>query len=140
LAEEAAQIIEELGPKKVVAFVTDNTANVKGSWRILKEKYPWLQAYGCSAHSLDLLLKDILRLNGADKFSKKVDSVVKHLRKSSILSARLNELQIQNGENVLQLVQHVQTRWASFIKTLRRLLKLKTILQSLAVDSAASKY
>ena len=37
------EIIEEVGPSKVTAIVTDNASVMKKSWRIVKEKYSWIQ-------------------------------------------------------------------------------------------------
>ena len=40
ISEGIKQIINEIGEEKVVAIITDNAANMKAAWRILKNKYP----------------------------------------------------------------------------------------------------
>jgi hypothetical protein len=40
----------------VQAVVTDN---MKLAWKLLKDKYPHLVTFGCLAHGLNLLAKDI---------------------------------------------------------------------------------
>lgn len=40
IAEGIKQTIEEIGEKKVVAIITDNAANMKAAWAILKQTYP----------------------------------------------------------------------------------------------------
>jgi Protein of unknown function (DUF 659) len=40
IAEGIKQTIEEIGEKKVVAVITDNAANMKAAWTILKRTYP----------------------------------------------------------------------------------------------------
>lgn len=40
IAAGIKQTIEEIGEKKVVAVVTDNAANMKAAWAILKQEYP----------------------------------------------------------------------------------------------------
>ena len=46
----------------VVAFCTDNAAVIQKTWRLLREEYPSLFTYGCAAHALNLLAKDICQL------------------------------------------------------------------------------
>lgn len=53
-------VIQEIGEEKVTALVTDNAAVMKSSWVEIEEAYPMISAYGCSAHALNLLVKDIL--------------------------------------------------------------------------------
>ena len=40
ISEGIKQIINEIGEEKVVAIITDNAANMKAAWRILKNEYP----------------------------------------------------------------------------------------------------
>jgi hypothetical protein len=51
--------IESVGASKVQAVVTDNASNMKLAWKLLKDKYPHLVTFGCLAHDLNLLAKDI---------------------------------------------------------------------------------
>lgn len=59
--------IEEVGPHKVYALVTDNAKNMKAAWGILENKYPHLITFGCVAHGLNLLVKDVLSLTGIEE-------------------------------------------------------------------------
>lgn len=56
-------IIEELGPQRLTAVVTDNASNMDSFRSQLKAHYPHLITYGCMAHILNLLLKDIIGNN-----------------------------------------------------------------------------
>lgn len=40
IAAGIKQTIEEIGEEKIVAVITDNAANMKAAWRILKNEYP----------------------------------------------------------------------------------------------------
>ena len=40
ISEGIKQTINEIGEEKVVAIITDNAANMKAAWRILKNEYP----------------------------------------------------------------------------------------------------
>jgi hypothetical protein len=44
-----SQAIDEVDQDKITAVITDNAANMKLAWRLLKDKYPTLITYGCQA-------------------------------------------------------------------------------------------
>lgn len=50
-------IIDEIGPSKFVAVVTDNANTMKAMWRMVESEYAHIFAVGCAAHTLNLLLK-----------------------------------------------------------------------------------
>lgn len=60
IADAIGKVLEELGASKFVALVTDNANVMKATWPLIEEKYPKISAYGCAAHCLNLLIKDIL--------------------------------------------------------------------------------
>ena len=49
-------VINDLGPQKVFALVTDNAANMKAAWSNVEESYPHIKF---AVHALNLILKDI---------------------------------------------------------------------------------
>lgn len=53
-------IIEELGAGKFTAVVTDNAPVMRAAWELLEEQYPNISCFGCAAHALNLLIKDLL--------------------------------------------------------------------------------
>jgi hypothetical protein len=69
------EAIEVVGSEKVHAFVSDNARNMKAAWNLLKEKYQTLIIYGCLAHGLNLLAKDIASL---EDFS----NIIAHTKKN----------------------------------------------------------
>jgi hypothetical protein len=40
IADEMKAVINDLGPQKVMALVTDNAANMKAAWSKVEESYP----------------------------------------------------------------------------------------------------
>ena len=62
VAGELKVVINDLGPQKVFALVTDNAANMKAAWSKVEESYPHITPIGCAAHVLNLFLKDIMAL------------------------------------------------------------------------------
>ena len=63
IAKDFESVIEEVGANKVVSIVTDNAAPMKAAWTILDLKYPGLIINGCAAHTINLLVKDICKLD-----------------------------------------------------------------------------
>lgn len=59
IVEAAIKQCEEKYDAKIFAVVTDNENKMCKMWQILKEKQPKLIAYGCSAHLLNLVEKDV---------------------------------------------------------------------------------
>ena len=62
MASQMKKVIEEVGPQKVIAVCTDNEANMKKSWQILKHDYNHIVFYGCLAHSLNLIFTDLNKI------------------------------------------------------------------------------
>jgi hypothetical protein len=54
--------IEELGPKNVVAVITDSAANCKAAGELIHLDNPNITWLPCAAHCLDLALEDIGKL------------------------------------------------------------------------------
>lgn len=52
------EVVEEIGPSKIVQVVTDNEAAIKSGGKKLMEKFPNLYWTACSAHCIDLILED----------------------------------------------------------------------------------
>ena len=52
------EVVEEIGPSKIVQVVTDNEAAIKSGGKKLTDKFPNLNWPACSAHCIDLILED----------------------------------------------------------------------------------
>ena len=55
-------MIREVGRDKVSAVVTDNAAPMKAMWSMIVAAFPGVVCLGCVAHSINLLLLDIFKL------------------------------------------------------------------------------
>ncbi|ETK80350.1 hypothetical protein L915_13953, partial [Phytophthora nicotianae] len=49
----------EVGKGKVTAVVTDNASNTKKAWRLVRKNRVGMVCTGCSAHGMDLLVKQV---------------------------------------------------------------------------------
>ena len=66
IADELKAVINDLGPQKVFAMVTDNAANMKVAWSKVEESYPHITPIVCVTHALNRLIKDIMALKTMD--------------------------------------------------------------------------
>ncbi|XP_071230465.1 uncharacterized protein [Salvelinus alpinus] len=76
IADELKAVINDLGPQKVFALVTDNAASMKAAWFKVEEFYPHITPIGCAAHALNLLLKD-MALKTMDTLYKRAKEMVR---------------------------------------------------------------
>lgn len=97
-----SNVIEEVGLEKFIALVKDNAANMKATWRIIREKYPNIMTYGCVAHGLNLLFLDVSKL----PVFKEVTSETQEI----IMLATFKEKQIQADTSKKTLKLSVPTR------------------------------
>ena len=91
LAALLCEHIEELGPHNVIAVLTDNARACKAAGAILEERYPHISWIGCTAHCLDLLLKDIFKLDWAKEAADSAADLIRFFRKHQAPTAMLRE-------------------------------------------------
>ncbi|KAJ8909268.1 hypothetical protein NQ315_017548 [Exocentrus adspersus] len=122
--------IEEVGPNKVRGLVSDNAGNMKLAWSLLKEKYGHIVTYGCAAHGLNLLAKDIL-LQKQKKYHN-------FFRNKHVPKQILKQIQLSNKGKELSLSIPIETRWNSVAQCLKPVLKNKDCLQMTVLDPRIS--
>lgn len=110
MASVYSKAIEEVDPAKVDAIVTDNARNMVGSWKILKEKYPHLVSYGCVAHGVNLLLKDLFEVPTISKCAANVKTIIKFFKNKQIPKQALREVQLNQNQKEIALITAVETR------------------------------
>ena len=105
-----AKIENEWGVR-VSSVVTDNASNMAGFRRMIKDPSALLHTYGCQAHHMNLLAKEI-----GSKMKvpiEKIVKVVKHLRNHHAESALLRQHELPRPP------LPVETRWNSLTDTLK---------------------
>ena len=76
-----------------IALVSDNTSNMKKSWKLLGEKYSELTCYGCAAHSMNLIFRDLMKLETLKKVKHQAKQIVKKFKSKHILMNLLQSMQ-----------------------------------------------
>ena len=114
IAGELKNVITELGPDKVFAVITDNAANMKAAWAIVKEASPHITPIGCAAHGLSLLLGDIIDLKTMQTLYNKAKKVLKYVQKRQVVSATFSSKQ-SNRMKSTSLKLPSKTRWGAVV-------------------------
>ena len=137
IAKEIDAVIEEFGGSdKVVSLVTDNAANMKKAWVILTAKYPGLVVNGCAAQTVNLLVKDICKLDRLNDTLEQVKAITAFVRDRNALTKRFEKIQYsmyEEGdlEKIGPLVSVGATRWYTHHLCVRRVLDNKAVLRQL---------
>jgi Protein of unknown function (DUF 659) len=109
-------INERGGPDKVVALVTDNASVMRKTWRLIRLKFEnKVMTYGCAAHVINLLFKDLLSLSFFKSVMKDCYSIQryfsKHLGSGGLATLHRKQLQLYNKTSML--VKPCITRWGT---------------------------
>ncbi|XP_072564792.1 uncharacterized protein [Paramormyrops kingsleyae] len=135
IADELKVIINDLGPDKVFALVTDNAANMKVAWAHVEETYPHITTIGCAAHTLNLLLKDIMALKTMDTLNKRAKQVVKFVKGKQVTSATFLSKQKEKNKSTTLKLPSI-TRWGGVVIMFDSLLEGKESLQEMAISQS----
>lgn len=144
IAQEIGLVIQEIGAQKVFGIVTDNAANMKAAWEILKNENHStnLFTYGCVAHTLNLLFTDLKNLKTLQTFLAEAVSAIKAIKHTHRLTEIFKEKQGQQRQhhnNPVALKLPVQTRWGSIVHCLDSLDQNKQAMKILAVEEEAQE-
>lgn len=92
IARRMSSTIDQLGGgEAVVAVTTDNASNMRASWPELEKRYPGLLTLGCAAHTVNLLVEDILKLSELNTTLNTAIYVIRYFKKSSVRTGALTE-------------------------------------------------
>lgn len=138
IAKCISEVVEEVGSNKIFGIVTDNAANMKAAWTLIRFKYQHIYPYGCVAHGLNLLAQDIIKLPVFDDILTSGKEIVKEILYSHKLNAILNEKQVQNKKEI-SLKLPVATRWGTHAIFINSLLANKSSLEELSIDKRVNR-
>lgn len=135
IANELKAVINELGPNKVVAVVTDNAANMKAAWAQVEETFPHITPIGCMSHGLNLLLNDIMGLRSMETLYKRAKQVVKYVKDTQVVAATYSYKQKAKKKNTILELQDI-ARSSRVVIMYNSLLEGKDSLQEMAVSQS----
>jgi hypothetical protein len=89
-------IIISLGSEKTIGVISDNTRNMKIMGKIIMQKDGHISCYGCGAHTLNLLIQDLCKIDFVKRILKQTKSIVEEITFSNILLAKFRDQMAQN--------------------------------------------
>jgi hypothetical protein len=114
----------------VVAIVTDNEAVNGAMYRLLEDEFPFLLRIPCAAHTLQLCVKKVIKLDPVAPCVKALRALLLAFKHNKDLRIMLKEQQgiMRKGKQPLQLITIVPTRWNSIYYAAKRVLELQHCL------------
>lgn len=129
--------VNEVGSYKVLLIVTDNAMNMKAAWELVRKEFPHIFSAGCTPHGLNLLAKDIMKIDKFASLMKTAKAIVKIKNKSVNKSIFKKNRTRRYGKEVVQLKMPNPTRFSGNDIMLESLEKNKCALQDTVLDDNA---
>ncbi|KAL8478997.1 hypothetical protein ACS0TY_030769 [Phlomoides rotata] len=118
------ELVDWVGAKNIVHFVSDNGANYKAAGVLLNDKYPTIKWSPGAAHCLNLLLGDIGKMELVSGLAKRAYLVTKFVYNHAFLLAWLRK-----REGWIEIVRPGPTRFATTFIALKSILEHQHNLQ-----------
>jgi hypothetical protein len=121
--------MQEFGPLSFIGICTDHASNMVAAWSIVQEHYSHVIGYGCAAHAIELLAKDVCKLS---LFHSTIGSnrlISKCFRRHAVPKSILQEYAQKLQNKVLVCLMDVPTRWSSVCKMLERNITLSNSIR-----------
>jgi len=136
-----------------IAVITDNASNMisLGTKIYQNDQFGRVVLHiSCTAHTLQLIINDILQLEPIKFIFSSLQSLLNAFKSSKKLRILLRKLQEQNNNvmydndnnnniSPLQILFYNQTRWWSKVKSIERIIKLKTFIVDIINNSERYK-
>jgi hypothetical protein len=127
--------MEIINIEKFSAVITDTANVMKAAWRIIEEKYPNIACFGCTSHILNLLVKDILKINDIKNIADNAKALVKYFKSHVQSMAKLKRIQQENYNKEIVLVLPAITRWGTHLECFQSLIKSQIAIEQTLMDS-----
>lgn len=131
ISEVIKQVEAATGRRQVCAVVTDNASNMKSAWKKWKEISPALICNGCAAHTLNLLLQDMFRIEIFNSVRNTAVAITKFCRKRPALLYHFREKQrslMGSCRRRFALKLPLATRWYSTVTCVSNVVRNQSVL------------
>ena len=89
MAEKIEGILNQIGPSKFFAIVSDNESNVRKAREIIEKKYPNIENVQYISHCINLYLSDMVQHRFAEKLLKKINILASFFRNTAMAGKNL---------------------------------------------------
>ncbi|XP_035039507.2 uncharacterized protein LOC118125214 [Hippoglossus stenolepis] len=139
IAEELKEIINEVGPQKVFAVMTDDAPEMMAAWAQVEEAFPHVSAIGCTAYGIQQLFGDMVEQPSIKALCRRAEQVVRYVRErksSAETSRRWQTTKIRNHtSNGATLALPGGSDRTGVLSMFSSLLEGQTSLQEMAVST-----
>lgn len=126
LSRELIRVTSEWGIRDQIIFaVSDNASNIQKALQDIGWKH-----MGCTAHTINLIVRAGLQVGEIETVIHKVKEIVKYIKRSNIANEKLTAYQKNFGNTPLKLILDVPTRWNSTYYMLQRFVELEEAVKS----------
>ncbi|KAK4351397.1 hypothetical protein RND71_030710 [Anisodus tanguticus] len=129
LYELLKEVVEEVGVRNVLQVITRNEERYVIAGKRLTDAYPTIFWTPCAAHSIDLMLEDIKKLEWIDTAMEQAKSISRFIYNNNILLSMMRKFTFG-----VDLVDLGVTRSATDFLTLKRMVNIKHNLQSMVTS------
>ncbi|XP_032391867.1 uncharacterized protein LOC116701931 [Etheostoma spectabile] len=138
IAEELKDIINEVGPQKVFAVVTDNTPEMMAAWAQVEEAFPHISAIGCTLCGVQQLFDDTVATPSMTVLCRRAEQVVRYIKERKLLAEAFRCWQTTNirnhTANGTTLVLPINSDWTGVVNMFSSLLEGQNSLQEMAIS------
>ncbi|XP_059297402.1 uncharacterized protein LOC132050255 isoform X1 [Lycium ferocissimum] len=126
LYELLKEVVEEVGVRNVLQVITSNEERYVIAGKRLTDAYPTLFWTPCAAHSIDLMLEDIKKVEWISTIMEQAKSISRFIYNNNVLLSMMRKFTFG-----VDLVDLGVTRSATDFLTLKRMVNIKHNLQSM---------
>ncbi|XP_039977657.1 uncharacterized protein LOC120786321 [Xiphias gladius] len=138
IAEELKDIINEVGPQKVFAVITDDAPEMTAAWTQVEDTFPHITAIGCTACGIQQLFDGMVAQPSIKALCRRAEQVVRYVREQKILAETFRCWQttkIRNHScNGTTLALPTSSDWTGVLNMFNGLLEGQNSLQEMAVS------
>lgn len=129
IASELKKCIYDIDPSKVFGVISDNASAMEKAKKIISEEFQHITPYSCIAHTLNLLIGDIMKLSSLKNVEHSCKDIIKEITNSHRNLATFNMVQKNKYGVTKSLKLPVKTRWGSILYCIESLIRTKEALQ-----------
>ena len=112
MAKEITNVIEQYGgPKRFSAIVTDNASAMVKAWEEVTSQdgggFNQIATFGCLSHTIDLIVKDLLKERKIAQTCDRASRVAKYFRSHQVAHAAFQRLQRVHNNNNYYIHSHL---------------------------------
>lgn len=138
IADELKDVINEVGPQKVIAVVTDDAPEMTAAWAQVEEAFPHISAIGCTSCAIQQLFSDTIATPSMTALCRRAEQVVRSVRETKMLAETFRCWQNtkigDDTANGTALTLPINSDWSGVVNMFSSLLEGQESLQKMAVS------